>query len=365
MILAAMAASAFLLSWCLTPLTAKLAREVGVMDQPGARKVHRVPTPRLGGLAVFLSALVCSLGFLAVRPMLHHQFDLQERLWPSLCLGALIVYILGLYDDMLTLGVWPKITVQMLAAFIVVACGGFRVAGPAGIPTTPAGWAVVVFTFLWVVGVTNAFNLIDGLDGLAVGMGILTGIFALCSSLMQKAQPGIGDLFLSMLAGLLFGFLPHNFHPARVFLGNNGSMATGFLLSVLVLRLPASPSGGSLSSWLLAGLFMGVPLLDTAACMIRRIYGRVAADRKVVPSSLLAIFRSDRSHIHHRLLDAGLSHRGAVWTLYGLGAFCGFLSLGASRVGGPLAPIIAWLLAVIAFVWVWSFSQYRATTPTA
>ena len=343
-----------LLAWSLAPLTVRLAHKVGAMDFPGGRKIHRVPTPRLGGLAVFMPGALCLLGLLVARPIVHHQYEFAGRLWPALLLGATLIYALGLYDDLVTLGVGSKMLVQTVAAAIVIVFGGFRVFGPSGMPIASSGWVAIILSFLWVVGVTNAFNLIDGLDGLAAGMGILAAGFALVALTIGKTQDLPASLALAASGGLLLGFLPRNLHPAREFLGNNGSLTVGYILSVLVLG--SRPVSGT--RWMLTALVVAVPLFDTAMCVIRRLWVRVAAERRLQPSALFSVVISDRAHIHHRLLDAGIPHGRAVLLLDGLALFCGLLFLSALLAGGVPALVTAWLLAGIAFLLLWCLPHF-------
>lgn len=297
---------ATLLGYALTPLAVRLAGYLGALDKPDARKVHSRPIPRLGGLAIF-GAVMLSLGVgVGLAPAVWNDSP-----WPSVLIGALVVYLLGLTDDVGGLGPVSKLLVQFMAAFMPAAAGLLveHVMLP-GLGHVDLGVLAVPVTMIWIVGVTNAFNLIDGLDGLAGGLGLIAAIAFFVIGVPR--DPLVG-LFAAALAGALTGFLRHNFNPARIFMGDSGSLFVGYLLACLAVRTTGGENPVGIAVPLLV---VAVPLLDTTTAMARRYLGAIlkGGPRAVLRPTVM--FHPDRGHIHHRLLDCGLSQRQAVSVLY-------------------------------------------------
>src|SRR5688572_13510120 len=312
------------LSAVLVPAARGAARRVGIIDQPGERKIHAVPTPRTGGVAVFVSfTLVVGVGY-ALAPrlvaalganlspgssfaLLQESFRVQGRL-VGLLTGGAVAFAVGLADDALgrRFPVLFKALGQLLAALILVA---------AGVRTTflPYEWMNVVVTVVWIVGVTNAFNLLDNMDGLCAGVALIaTGVFLITAW-------SLGEFFivliLSAFAGSLLGLLFFNAHPATIFLGDNGSLFIGFMMgSLTLLERYLSHASSTIFPVLMPVLVLAVPLADTATVMAIRLRER------------RPIYVGDERHISHRLVALGFSQRGAVLLLYlmtlslGLGA---------------------------------------------
>lgn len=300
-----------LLAYALTPLASRVANGLGAVDLPGNRKVHLLPIPRLGGLAVGMAVILMALVSLGKIWLLPP--------WPGIWLGAFAMGVLGFADDLGNLGPWPKLAVQAVAALAAVAGGLLLPLGEFSIPGT----------LLFITFATNAVNLIDGLDGLAGGIGFLAAL--------ALAGFASGDMHVvvltSALAGALTGFLRYNFHPARIFLGDTGSLFLGFLLACIAVRAVRGGQGAA------ALVVLAVPLLDAFSAISRR-YWLAYASGGLRAMRLGTAFVPDRSHIHHRLLDLGLSQRKAVAVLYGLAA----ASVWAAVVAGPWAPAGAVLL---------------------
>ncbi len=310
---------AALLSFALTPLAVWVARRADALDKPDARKVHQAPVPRLGGLAIFGSVVVClglALGF--------HPGIWEQGPWPSVLIGGLVVYLLGFTDDINTLGPKVKLAVQALAALVAVESGITidTLRFPGGAELHLGLWALPI-SAVWIVGVTNAFNLIDGLDGLAGGLALIATF-----TLFMLVAPDnrAAGLLCVVLAGALVGFLRYNFHPARIFMGDSGSLFVGYLIGCLTIE--AARAEHTLG-FVAPMLTVAVPLLDTATAMLRR-YGASVWQGNFRLRTFAAIgvmFQPDRGHIHHRLLDAGLTQRQAVGVLYFLGAAMGGLGV--------------------------------------
>jgi UDP-GlcNAc:undecaprenyl-phosphate/decaprenyl-phosphate GlcNAc-1-phosphate transferase len=310
---------AALLSFIMTPRVRRLALRIGAVDRPGPRKVHSTAVPRLGGLAVVASgAIVVALLFWSALPQVDR---IADNLTLGLSFGLLPILICSVVDDLRPLGARPKFAAHLLGAAIAVGFGiqlGTRVHlfGQ----TIEMGWLAIPLSILWLVGLTNAFNIVDGLDGLSAGLAIVSAI-SLAGAALFVGQSGLAMLAL-VLAGALAGFLPYNIYPARIFLGDTGSTAIGYALGCLALR-----GGSTLSSGLaiLAPmLVLGLPIAETLVSMARRLV------RGLRSGGRMGVFEGDAEHFHHRLLALGFDKRRAVIVLYGVGltlALTGYLSL--------------------------------------
>jgi UDP-GlcNAc:undecaprenyl-phosphate/decaprenyl-phosphate GlcNAc-1-phosphate transferase len=318
---------AFGLCLALVPLSRLLARRFGVLDAPGPRKVHDTPTPRMGGLAVFLAFTTIVLLGYAIAPALTLRQEIQpwfgtafaflqaaprvQAKLLALLFGATLAFGVGLADDILgpRLPVGVKAAGQMLAALVLLA---------ADIRTSflPTDGLNAVVTVLWVFGITNAFNLLDNMDGLCAGVAFVASTVLLINAWL------LGEFFISLVLlafmGSLFGFLRYNWHPASVFLGDCGSLFIGYVLaSLTLLERYVSHASSSYFAFLMPVLVLAVPLLDTATVVVIRL-------REGRP-----IYVGDRRHLSHRLVDLGLSPKGAVLVIY-LITFC--LGVGAASL---------------------------------
>jgi UDP-GlcNAc:undecaprenyl-phosphate GlcNAc-1-phosphate transferase len=312
-------ATATALALLATPAVRAAAAHLGAIDVPGDRRVHRNRVPRLGGLAVvaaMLAALAIGVAVGGVKPL----GELPQLLW--LLAGTLSVVTIGAIDDVRSLGPWPKLAVEVVAGVMALA-GGYGFSAVTN-PFTGGYIALGVFgapiTLLWIVGITNAVNLIDGLDGLAAGVGVIAAVTLIVVAQMQE-RPEAG-LLAATLAGALVGFLVYNFHPASIFLGDSGSLVVGFLLSVLSIQ--AQGKGSTIVVVLAPLLVLGLPIIETGLSMLRRFSAAGAS----------GIFRADQEHIHHRLLRRGLSQRRAVLLLYAVSVLLSALAYLAIVIGG-------------------------------
>lgn len=313
-------------TWAVTPGVIRLASLLGALDHPGERKTHSTPTPRIGGLAVFLG-FVGGMAFAAFATGNLFTFPQPGVYWRGLAFAASGLLVVGLIDDLRGLSFHWKFAAQIVAATYVWQCG-FRIESithPLG-GAIELGWLSFPLTLLWIVGITNAVNLIDGLDGLAAGIALITtcalGVIGLVAGKLGVTAASVA------LAGSLIGFLRFNFNPARIFLGDSGSLFLGFVLAVISVR--GSQKGPAAVAILVPLLVLGLPLMDTGLAVLRRLYRLgsrgVRADNSLryVVRNLSHVFLPDRGHIHHRLMDAGLSHRNSVLTLYGVGVLFAF-----------------------------------------
>ncbi len=317
-----------LLTLVLTPLVIKLAHAVGAIDRPNARKAHTVATPRLGGLAVsvaFATSLVLLLAFDTVLPF---PVWITGSRGIMLGIAMIMVVLLGVWDDLRDIRPSQKFLVQILLASLVYVAG-FHVSGitdPFGEGKINLGALDYFVTVFWIVGVTNAINLVDGLDGLAAGVA---GIALLTMFPIALLQNDAGTAIIALvLAGAVFGFLRYNFYPARVFLGDSGSLFLGFMLAVLSLQ--SSTKSTTAFAILIPLVALGLPIMDTLLSMVRRLlrsFMHHGPRREGQKGRWGAMFIPDREHIHHQLLARGLSQRRVVLLLYlvscslGIGAF--------------------------------------------
>jgi UDP-GlcNAc:undecaprenyl-phosphate GlcNAc-1-phosphate transferase len=308
-----------LLSLLITPIVITIAHRIGAIDPPGERKIHLQPMPRLGGVAIYASLLLSLLALYPLVPMLHSisRFDPQQVL--LLAGSFLLILGTGIWDDIRPLNPGHKFAAQVLAATIVY-LAGFHI--PAltnllGSNLFELGFLDYPVTVLWIVGVTNAFNLIDGLDGLASGIAAISAV-AICAISVLSHHYAIAVISIC-LAGALAGFLRYNFNPARVFLGDSGSLLIGFALALLSIQ--SSTKGSTAFTILIPILALGLPIMDTLVSTIRRILSSLppfAPGSGPLLRKLHAVVTPDKRHIHHRLISQGLPHRRAVIVMYGV-----------------------------------------------
>jgi UDP-GlcNAc:undecaprenyl-phosphate GlcNAc-1-phosphate transferase len=327
---------AFGLAFALTPVFRNLFRGLGWLDRPDhSRKLHAQPIPRIGGIPI-LVAYAASLALLFVLPLPSGEtagrvFSLAWKFMPA----ALAVFATGLIDDLIGLRPWHKLVGQLVGAGL--ACwAGLSIGSIAGHAVSP--WLGVPLTLLWLTACTNAFNLIDGVDGLAAGAGLVATLTTLTGALLQ------GHIGLALatvpLAGALLGFLRFNFNPASVFLGDCGSLTVGFLLGCY--GIVWSKESTTLAGMAAPMMALSIPLLDTLLTVIRRVLRRQP------------VFDGDRAHIHHKLLDRGLSPSRVVLVLYGMCGIAAAFSLVESVSSGQFAGLIIVLFCLAA----WSGIQY-------
>ncbi len=330
----------------LTPLVRALARRVGAVDKPDDyRKTDRRAVPLLGGIAVFAAFPVP-----IVALALFHRNNvavLLEQHWPevaALLAGGAIALGLGIVDDVMQLPARWKLLFQVAAAAVAVA-GGFcvtAVSNPFG-GSIFLGWLGVPVTILWFIGCMNALNLLDGLDGLAAGVGLFVAVTLLLVSSVYGN--GLAMLLLACLAGAIAGFLRYNFHPASIFLGDSGSMLLGFW--VAALSLLAARKAEAAVALLVPFIALGLPIFDTTLAILRRW------------SRKLPISAADRQHIHHKLLAMGLTHRRTVLVLYVACAMLGAAALLISAGRGAMTLIVVGSLALLAYVCIRAMGTLR------
>ena len=326
----------FAVSLAATPFEKLLAYKIGAVDVPNdERRVHDHPIPRLGGLAIFYGFLISMLCFASVGTELR-----------GILIGALVIVALGIVDDVKQLSAKIKFITQIAVAVIVVMHGvtikyismpAFIVEG--GI--LPLGILSIPITIIWIVGVTNAVNLIDGLDGLAVGVSSIATFslffIAILASEMEVA------IITAALAGACLGFLPYNFNPAKIFMGDTGSTFLGYMLSVICIQ--GLFKGYVVISFIIPFLILGLPIFDTAFAIIRRIWNKKP------------IMSPDRGHLHHRLMDMGFSQKQTVAILYIIASILAMSAVVVLESGAYSAVIFVFTVALFA---IFGYRFYKA-----
>ena len=321
---------ASVLSFLITPVVRYVSKKLGAFDLPGERKVHHKPIARLGGLAIYVTFNLILIIASRVNLFFFPIGFLEKINFPWLLVASTIIFGIGAVDDLRRIPPAIKFFFQIVAGLIVaLACVKIQtISLPFG--SIQLGIWSIPITVLWVVAITNAINLLDGLDGLAAGTSFIVCLAMFGISLFNQ---NIGIALASIiLAGSILGFLRYNFHPASIFLGDSGAYFLGFVLSVFPLL--GGLKGTTTFAILIPILALGLPIIDTGLSMVRRLLKslhilEVDPDKNVVKFFFLdgwAMFKADRSHIHHRLLEMGFTQRKAVILLYGISLILGGLA---------------------------------------
>ena len=320
---------ALVVSFLMTPVVKTFAYKVGAIDVPkDNRRMHKVPIPRLGGLAIFI-------GFMA-SILLFAEINTEMK---SILLGAVIIVVLGVVDDIMALPAMLKFVVQIAAA-LIPALNGVQILAFSNpnIFSESLYWVLgglsVPFTVLWIVAITNAVNLIDGLDGLANGVSAISATTMLVIALVG-GQTQV-SIVLAALVGACVGFMPYNMNPAKMFMGDTGATFLGFILATMSIQ--GLFKYYAVVSFVVPFLILGLPIFDTAFAFIRRIaHGQ-------------SPMHADRSHIHHRLIDMGLNQKQAVATLYVISAILGLSAVVLTTGGEQKAMLLFAALCIVAVV---------------
>jgi len=311
-VVAAALLTAALIALITTPVVKSLAFKVGAVDVPkDNRRMHKHPIPRMGGLAIFLGFLFSVLIFMPLTRQLR-----------GMMLGAVVIVILGIFDDIYALGAKFKFLVQIAAALIAVTSGNVItiLSNPNVFSSDPywnLGILSVPFSVLWIVAITNAVNLIDGLDGLACGVSTISSMTLLVIALVVS-EPEVAIL-MAALSGACLGFLPYNLNPAKIFMGDTGSTFLGFVLAVVSIQ--GLFKVAAIISFAVPFLILGLPIFDTCFAILRRV------------SHGQSPMAPDRGHIHHRLIDMGLTQKQAVAVLYVISAILGLSAVVLTTTG--------------------------------
>lgn len=329
--LVAALAAAGVISFLATPMVKTLAYKVGAVDVPkDERRMHKVPIPRLGGLAIFIAFLFTVIIFADI-----------DRQMQGILLGAIMIVILGVLDDIMTLNALPKFLVQIAAAGVAVyhGCTIQFISNPnvfSNVSYVNLNWLSIPVTIIWIVAITNAVNFIDGLDGLAVGVSAISTASLLIIALM------VGELnialILAALLGSCVGFIPYNKNPAKIFMGDTGATFLGFILATLsvqgLFKLYA------IISFAVPFLVLGIPIFDICFAFLRRI---AKGQNPMV---------ADRGHVHHRLIDMGFSQKQAVAISYMLTAILGLAAVLLTSSGELKALILIGAIIIVGAIGV-------------
>lgn len=315
-----------LISFLSTPVVKKMAYKVGAIDVPkDERRMHDHPIPRLGGLAIALAFLL--------TVFLLTEIDLQTQ---GILLGAILILVLGILDDCLTLRAMPKFIVQILAAIIVVShgCTIRYLTNPfSTVPgaTIDLGILSAPLTIIWIVTITNAVNFIDGLDGLAVGVSGISCASMLVIALVVSEQ-NIA-IIMAALLGACVGFIPYNFNPAKIFMGDTGSTFLGFILATMSIQ--GLFKVYAIVSFAVPFIILGVPFFDICFAVVRRLWHHQNP------------MTADRGHIHHRLMDMGFSQKQSVAITYTLTGILGLAAVLLASSGGAKSIIVLCTIMVV------------------
>ena len=316
---------ALVISFLSTPIVKSFAYKLGAIDVPkDERRMHKVPIPRMGGLAIFLGFIISVLLFVEV--------DDQMK---GILLGSVIIVVMGIIDDITPLRASLKFVIQILAALIPVYYGVqiTCISNPNLFSDNPYwnfGWLSIPITVIWIVGLTNAVNLIDGLDGLAIGVSSISALTMLAIAILV-AEPQVA-VIMAALVGACIGFMPYNMNPAKIFMGDTGSTFLGYILACITIQ--GLFNFYAVISFVVPFLILGLPIFDTMFAIIRRIsHGQ----NPMAP---------DRSHVHHRLIDMGLNQKQAVAVLYVISAILG-LSAVVLATSGEIKAILCLMALII------------------
>ena len=344
--------STLVLSAIATPLVRFLAFKIGAVDNPNARRINKVPMPTAGGLAVFIAFSVSVLGFLpGIVKHLNTDGVYIHYVLPLVVAGGIII-VTGLIDDVKELKPLPKMTGILIAATIIWLWTDFRFDDfkiPFGGPLIHfPSWVSFFLTVLWIVAITNAVNLIDGLDGLVSGVSIISlTTMGIVSYFFLHDSNIFLSLTIFILVVSIAGFLPYNYHPAIIYLGDTGALFIGFMIGVLSLQGLKNSTAVAVVTPM---IILGVPITDTVVAIIRRhLSGK-------------KFYEADRMHLHHRLLSMGLTHRGTVLVIYAISFIFSLTSLllnVSSRLGGVLLMVFLLLGVLILSEMVGIFGENR------
>lgn len=312
---------AFITAFVITPYTMRLAHRVGAIDMPDNRKVHKKPIPRLGGIAIIVGFLVSVIYLLIIFSVENTLVLASDEILKlvGFFIGIILLGILCFIDD--TKGVHPliKLSVQIVVALIVI-LSGIRIDSFA-IPfleenVNLSNIVSYIITLFWIVGITNAINLIDGLDGLSSGIALIASVSLLIIFTLNAQTGLLAIVLVTALAGGIVGFLPFNFNPAKTFVGDTGSNFLGFSLAVIsILGVAKTYTAIVIVAPI---IILGLPIFDTMFAIIRRV---------IKGKSLKAVLSPDKGHLHHRLMAKGYTQKQSVLILYGMSAVLGFFAI--------------------------------------
>lgn len=314
---------AFITTFVLTPYTIKIAKKIGAVDIPkDDRRMHNKPIPKFGGPAIIIGFLLATI-YLVITSSIEGSINIfgPENYFIKLLgflLGIMVLSFVCFFDDIKGINPFVKLIGQIIAASIVVSFG-IRIDN-LNLPFLEGNIVLskafsIILTMGWIVGITNAINLIDGLDGLSTGISIISSV-SLLIIFALNSSPFIAIIIITALVGALAGFLPFNFNPAKTFIGDIGSNFIGFTLSIVSILGIAKTATAFVI--VLPIIVLGLPIFDTLSAIARRL---------VHGKSLKAVFQADKGHLHHKLIKKGFSQKEAVLILYGISVACGMFAV--------------------------------------
>ncbi len=326
--------SAFVLAVGATPLVRRLAIRLGVVDRPAARKIHTRTTPLLGGVAIYLA-------FIVTLAILGDRFYIQQVI--GILLGATLCSFMGLWDDRLGLGALVKLAGQIAASLILIASGvQVKI-----LPYEILNFGVTVF---WMVGITNALNLLDNMDGLSGGVGMTAALFFLLLAVMS-GQYLVGAL-AAALVGACLGFLFYNFNPASIFMGDTGSLFLGFMLAAVGIKL-RFPDNVHFVTWMVPVMVLGLPIFDTTLVVISRLR-----------RGLNPLTAAGKDHVSHRLVKMGFTQREAVLILYLVCAILGIIAMFLTQASILEGYIVGAITLAVGVYFLWKLEQVGPLSST-
>jgi UDP-GlcNAc:undecaprenyl-phosphate GlcNAc-1-phosphate transferase len=310
-----------------TPVMRRIAPSLGVMDRPSARKVHRRPMPRLGGAAIYGAFILALL-------LLGTSYNIHELV--SILLGATLVSFFGLWDDRWGLRPLLKLAGQILAALVLVY---------SGVQVHVFSWPAlnVGVTVFWVVGITNAMNLMDNMDGLAGGVGVIAAAFFVLIAAMN-GQYLVGALAAALL-GACLGFLIYNFNPASIFMGDTGALFLGFMLAAVGIKL-RFPANVDIVTWMVPVMILALPIFDTTLVVISRLR-----------RGLNPLTTAGKDHTSHRLVILGFTQREAVMALYLVGGALGVIAIFLTQATVVEGYVVGAAAALVGLYALWKLEQ--------
>ncbi|MEA3337460.1 MAG: MraY family glycosyltransferase [Chloroflexota bacterium] len=321
------AATALVLAVAATPVVRWVAWRFGFVDQPSFRKVHSAPIPRLGGVAIYL-------GFIIALLVLQTRFRINEAI--GILIGATLVSIIGGIDDRNPVKPFQKLAVQALAAGILIFSG-------VRIGIFQQEWLNITVTMLWVLGITNALNFLDNMDGLSAGIATIAAAFFLILASLSD-QYLVGAMSAALL-GACIGFLIYNFNPASIFMGDSGSLFIGFILAALAIKL-RFPDNTHFVTWMVPVLVLALPIFDMTMVIISRL--RRGKNPLTTPG---------KDHISHRLARLSGSRREAVLICYLIAGACGMVAIFITTASIPLGYAVGLGMAVLGIIAIWWFEE--------
>lgn len=314
---------AFITTFVLTPYTIKIAKKIGAVDIPkDSRRMHNKPIPKFGGPAIIIGFLLSTV-YLIITSSIEGNINIfgpenYVAKLIGLLLGIMALSFVCFFDDIKGIHPLVKLSGQLCAAAIVIACGiridNFNIPFFEGNIILSNAFSIIL-TMGWIVGITNAINLIDGLDGLSTGIAIISSV-SLLIIFALNGSPFIAIIIITALVGALSGFLPFNFNPAKTFIGDIGSNFVGFILAIVSILGIAKTATAFVV--VLPMIVLGLPIFDTVSAIVRRL---------IKGKSLKAVFQADKGHLHHKLIEKGFTQKEAVLTLYGISVACGMFAV--------------------------------------